>query len=228
MSTDATSGKLVPTTVGGSACNIVTCLVKIAYDQSGLNGCSAAPCNMVAPTPVAAPVLTLSVLGSTACMVFTGSNNDVISTASASTVAQPYSVSAVSSRPTAGRGVIGVLFADQAGVGTGDAFVYYSATNDTVTMQSNSAQSATATDNSFHAMQFNFQGASGNFYIDGNNTSVGGSTGTNSMTLGFQIGQGAALFLTATVCELALYPQNNSTNQSALNTNQHSSGRWNF
>lgn len=222
-STDATTGKVVPTNVGGSACNIVTCVAKIIYDQSGNNGCSSAACDLTATSGISAPTVTLSALGGTACLTYLGSSSQSNFTSTGFTQAQPYTISAVSERNGA-TSTIGIIFAD----GNGDVFTYYSATPNTVIMQSNINQSASATDNAFHAIQFNFQGASGNFYIDGANTNVAGSTGTTSMTAGFSIGTGGGFFLTGVVCEIALYPANENANQSTMNTNQHGSGRWNF
>src|SRR5216684_5005777 len=40
--TDATTGALVVTTVGGSDCSVVVCIIKTLYDQSGALACTGA------------------------------------------------------------------------------------------------------------------------------------------------------------------------------------------
>lgn len=83
LSTDATTGALVVSTIGGSSCAVVACTVKIIYDKVGTADCT--------QTTIAnRPVLTQNALNTSWGMTFTAASTQGFQ-CGAFTATQPYS-----------------------------------------------------------------------------------------------------------------------------------------
>jgi hypothetical protein len=227
MSTDATTGKLALTTIGGSDCTMVTCTVKIIYDITFGTGCGGSACDRTQATIGNRATLLTNALNGVACLSFNGTSAKY-PLATGPSHAQPVSGSFVAKNTSAGSqstvyggdaGAMQVGF-DHANLTPNGAYIYGGGA---------SVATAAQTDNSFHAVQNVWNGASSNFYIDGSATGSLNISG-NGFAVGDSVGDdtGGASFLKGTLCELFLIASDATSNQSSLNTNQHSSGRWNF
>ncbi len=164
MASDATTGDLVITTVGGSDCSVVTCTIKTFYNQGSTGS---AP--MTKTTIAERYKLQTSCSGSLPCArsptltTLQGYNG-----AFSFTQASPYTVSFAAKR-TAANTTRGVLM----GEATSNLFFtgFRNATN-SMEIFSTSSANATATDNVFHAVQAIFNGASSNIFVNGTANSV--------------------------------------------------------
>ena len=223
--TDSSTGKLVPATIATITCpGNANCTVKIWYDQSGQTNCGGQACDMTQGTVASRPTLTASALGGTGCPTIAAATAPNMTTTFGSggfTLAQPITISAVGER-TAATTQFGAFVDDntsqvQAGFNT--------AANGAYLFAGSTVPTATANDNAFHAMQFIVNGASGSFYIDGSSTAA--STGSNTMSSTVLQLNGNTGF-TGTVCEMAIYGADETSNASAMNSNQHGALRWNF
>jgi hypothetical protein len=203
LSTDATTGALVITTIGGSSCGSITCTVKTIYDQSG-NGF-----NMTQATIAKRPTLTVSCFGSLPCM--TGSGTQFLSIAGGIGVLnQPLTTSYVAERTAAFSAysdVIGNNNSSQVGFQvTNEAFAYAGA-------QIN----ATATDSAAHSVQ-TVLATTSSLDVDGA-AAVTGSTGSPGYTAAqtdiFGCGSGASScnVLTGNVGEVIVWPSGLTTPQ---------------
>jgi hypothetical protein len=219
MFTDATTGKLVVTTVGGSDCSVVTCTVKSFYDLSG-NGRT-----QTQATIGSRAVLTASALNGVACATFNGAK-----TYSTPTITQalPITYSVVAER-TGAFTLTGAILSST-GSGANELAIAFSSVANQMFAYNGSVLSATANDSVFHAVQGILPTAgNGTIYIDGSLTI--GAAGTGATAAGaFYIGSDPAVNrMTGLFCEGGVYRIAFSAGQlSSMNTNQHSSGRWNF
>lgn len=225
MSSDATTGNMVITTIpGASACNNSTqiCNVKILYDQSGLNGCNSnsAPCNLTQATVATRPTIVISCLGSLPCMDFNGSQH--LDNGTPFGNVQPFTFSAVAERTGAF-----TSFGDIFGSGTAGQiqFLYNSSAN-SVGQYAGTLTFVTASDSAFHAIQNVFATtASSVIRIDSTET-TGLSQSGNSFGTQLVMG-GDNNLCTCRIAELMEYNATMSSgNRSTMNSNQHT--YWGF
>lgn len=224
MSSDATTGALILTTIpGASACNNSTqiCNVKTLYDQIAGSACNSATCDVTQATVATRPTIVTSCLGSLPCMAFSGSQ--FLSNASIGTYAQPYSFSSVSERTGAFTSYGDILGFSNVGASQ----ILYANTVNTLGYYNGTFTTATATDSAFHAMQNVVNGPSAAaLQIDSSQT-TGLSTSNTSLTLDFRIGGDNNAF-TGNIAEVYMLTTTTLTtgNMTALNTNEHA--YWGF
>ena len=181
LSTDPNTGELIVSAIGGSSCAIVTCTVKILYDQSGNSR------NITTATIANRAILKLNCIGAQPCLNFNASTQGYESTFSISQ-AQPVSISNVG-YASAGMNFLGSYHSSAGAVGCGmfwDAAntwgIYADGTGAAVLTKS-------ATDSSWHAAQAVCNGASSVLNIDG--TDATGTTGNDSLAYHVSIGTDA-------------------------------------
>jgi hypothetical protein len=90
MLSSATTGQLVPATIGGITCPGANCTVKILYDQTAGNNCTAGTCDVSQATVASRPTLDASCIGSLPCMNFHTAPLSLATAANATAVAAPY------------------------------------------------------------------------------------------------------------------------------------------
>lgn len=205
----------------------VSCTVDILYDQSGAGSCvgGSHECDFVQTTEASRPALTLSCIGSLACMTFNGSQFlQVTNSGVTNSQSQPYTISFVAKR-TGNTSAVSDVFSADSAFQSG----FCNAANQGL-MFAGSFLCATANDNSWHAMQQIYNSASSVLYIDGSSNSGDAGTNTIASSASIYIGgvtSGPANTLAGTIGEVGLWGSGFSGgNQSAMNTNQHS--RWGF
>ena len=172
--TDATTGALDVTTIGGSSCSIITCTVKIVYDQTG-NG------NDFTQTTIAnRATLSVSCNGSLPCLVF-ASGDVYLKTGfnSATNIAQPLTLNTVvkdtgSSTVDSGGIIVAWDGVKPSGMWSNDGSanlieIYFSA---------GSALSVTATNNAWHIFTGVAHGPSPNSNMNVDGTDHTGGVGT--------------------------------------------------
>lgn len=225
LSTDATTGKLVPGLVNGLACNVITCIVHTFYDQSGTNNCGGIACDLTPNAIGNAPALTLSVLGGTACVSFTSASSQALQNVTGFTQAQIYSLSAVAER-TGNTSAYNGIFADTSAASQ----LGFDQTSGNVMIYAGGAfvPTAPATESVFHAMQFVVNAASSSFYVDGANTPASSNPGSTGIASTIFMGTNGTSTLQGYICESAVYGSDITSSRAAINANQHSGGRWNF
>lgn len=221
LSTDAITGKLVISTIGGSSCAVVTCTIKTLYDQTTGGNCTGT-CDLTQATIATRPVLTLNCVGTLPCMTFTrASTTSMVSAAYGSTPAQPISASAVGERTATF-----TSFADMtSGRSGGSVQLGFGNSANTALLFAGTVQTATANDSTPHAVQGLYSGVASKLYIDGSSTTL--SAGTNGLGGGdgLSIGSGNNA-LDGFVCEAGWWISDTSANFSAMNSNQRSF--WGF
>ena len=215
MSTDASSGALTITTVGGTNCSVSTCTIKKAYDQTG-NGYDATQ-----STIASRPTLSVSCLSSLPCMAFSGSQ---YLQATIPAVSFPDTYSAVAKR-TGNFGAQNAIFAISGRVRCSISLV----DANLVALFAGVAGSMTvgAADNSWHAIQALVNGGSSSLDVDG--TTTGGALSNNGGSTSLAVGAypGGSNLLNGFMAEGGYWTSAvSSGNQSSLNSNQHS--YWGF
>lgn len=146
------------------------CSVTKLYDQVG-------SVSAVQATLAKMPTLVFNVTGGNPAMLFTRTSAQFLQATSTGSLAQPYSISSVSRRPTAGNK--NDVFGDGAS-GTGNIGLGYSATTNVVDCYAPTDQVVVGvSDASFHAIQMVANAGSGNIYVDG--TSNVSSLGSSAM-----------------------------------------------
>lgn len=217
LSTSASTGQLVITTIGGSNCAIVTCTVKTLYGQANSNDATQA-------TIAQRPVFVTSCQNSLPCMSCTAGSVSNLVIAGITTVSQPLTYSVVVEQ-TAGAG------ARAAWVGTGssgNAEAGFDPTAGKGYMYANGAvPTANLTTGAWHAVQtvFDTSGTGSKFYADGVSTSL--NPGTQGLTNTLQICDSANGALSGNVAELTMWSSANSaTDNSRINSQQHT--WWGF
>jgi hypothetical protein len=218
MSTDAVTGALVVTTVGGSSCSIITCTVKTFYDQANSGSCGG-PCNLTNSTIANRPTLIVSCLSGKPCLQFVGSSSQELDGSFSNP--PPTTVSAVVQRNAAFTTRGSWFFA-------GSASYFFESTVNTVAFYGGAEISATASDSAFHAYQVISNGASSNLVIDGtSNTGAGGAGGPSATTVMGHDPAFATGLLSGLVVELGIWGTVFSGgNISSVNSNQHT--YWGF
>lgn len=216
------------TFVTGNACSIlattcaVACKVVTAYDQSGANSCSSAPCNATQATNASRPVFITSCQNSHPCMQFAGSQN--LQATPGITTSQPLFASWVAIRTGAFTSFGGVLSLASSGT---PQFTFGSSANQVECYAGTALDVNSIPDSAFHAVQVQVNGASSAMYIDGTNHT--GNCGTGNPAGGLSVALGSSpfsQFLTGEIAEAGAGTGSSATNQSTLNTNQHT--YWSF
>jgi hypothetical protein len=220
---NATTGDLVVTTVGGSSCGVITCTVKILYDQ-GPNGatCVGSSCPINQATIANRPTLTLNCIGSLPCLTFSSSASLGDNTGGHFPVdyAQPVTYSMIYNR-TGGTGAFGDVW----GTG-GSGFLSNNSANGLILWANNASLGAlvTVSDNAFHAVQGIANNTMSTIYVDGSTNSVSVANGAN---LSPSNGVASTRAFVGQITELGFYIAAMSGGQlSSLNSNQHT--YWGF
>jgi len=216
-----TNGKVTIPLIGGSDCSVVTCTVKIFYDQSGANACSGAPCNHTIAIIVNRPALVVNALGGLPCVtVGAASSGSVV--AGFTGPSQPYSVTGVVAYNSgSSRSFIGGGSGGGVGFGTiGTNWGFYASLN---------ATNSVAANTSFHALQMNANGASSSIYLDGSGT-TGLNSGTAALTTNIALLKDTFGNLwDGSLCETGIPPLLSAGESAAMNSNQHSAANgYNF
>ena len=177
MLSDATTGDLVPATIGGNPCPGVSCIVEKYYDLTG-NGHDMG--NSAGNAPF---TLTASVANGHACGV--QPTNPSVSgyiTAGNINTAQPFSVASVVDTTGNLTSYAGMLSEWNNGI-----WIFgHTNSNNQVRIYAGAELDATASDSSFHAIMGLASGASSKLIVDGSTTTgnAGTTTANNVMALG--------------------------------------------
>ena len=223
LSTDASTGALIITTIGGSSCSIVTCTVKTLYDQSGGTNCTGSvACDLTQATIGNRPTLVVSCVSSLPCMAWT-SGQSLVSVNVASTLSDPYTMSVVGER-TAGFTTYSDLIGD---VGGNGQLLFTNSANTGMLFAGSLALTATANDSVFNAMQglvtIMPEVTSAKLYINGTLTT--GQSNAASISDGLCMGKcnnGG----TVSTTEGGFWAGDKSVNFSTMNSNQRT--YWGF
>lgn len=203
MVTDAVTGALVVTTVGGSSCSVVVCTVKILYDQTGNNLCSSggAACDLSQATIANRPQLIVadSITGKPA-LKFTGSPQELRNVAPP-TQNQPLTMSLVANDTNTAAQQTGYSLLSDFRIG------YNNAGSNTVFCYAGAVLSATATDGAWHGIQAVFNNAGspqGDCNVDG--TAHTGSDGAGNWTgASINLGsKGASEYFTGSITQAGM------------------------
>lgn len=180
FSTNASTGALTITTVGGSDCAVVTCTIKTVYDQSGNNGCSG-PCDFTQATTAKRPVLTTNCVSSLPCMSFTALGNIAASLVSISatpaSIAQPFTITAAAIRSSGTTG-FGLLVSDA----NFNGLRFFNGAN-LADLDITTSHSFSQTDATWHRIIGVFNVASSQGVIDGSSSSL--TLGSAALDQGF-------------------------------------------
>lgn len=161
---DATTGDLVATTINGADCTMVTCSVKILYDQTGNTNCSSNACDLITLSFAAADRPRLA-FGSTACNGLTskwcmdyGAGSEYLVTNNTITVSQPLTQSFIFYHTNNGRNDISPNFGINFGSAADETYGFFG--NFTpITVGS-------GYDGAWHAVHVVADGASGDIHVD--------------------------------------------------------------
>ena len=216
VSTDATTGNLVLTTIGGHDCTMDDCTVKKIYDQTAGGNC-AGSCDLVQATIANRFTLKHNCINSTLwCLVEVPSQ--IMSSAGSATLPIPFSMSSVAERNGAFSSfgnVIGTSIAGNIEVG-------FNNSANTVFLFGNVFFTASASDSAFHSLQALFDSTS-KIVVDGSVTTGGAEIGAGTDVLCVGACGNAP---TALAVEFGWTATDLSSSFSALSTNQHS--YWGF
>lgn len=210
FSSDATTGALVISTVGGSSCSIVVCTIKTMYDRSGSGQ------DATQSTIGTRPTLVVSCVNSLPCAAFSSQR---LAITLGSSVSQPLTMSAVAIR-TGGTTSFSDILAQAAG---SSVLITFTNSANTAGLFGGSSvvPTKTAADNAWHALQGVFDTTAvisvDNAEASGSG-SGGGSTST-SMTIG-ALGIGSQSLI-GNITEVGLWPSGFSAgNRTAMCHNQ--------
>jgi hypothetical protein len=222
LSTDATTGALVPATISGITCPGANCTIKTWYDQTTGNHCNSADCNLKtgAGGVASRPTLIASGFGSNGAASLTSTQELDTSTTNL-TLAQPYTMASVSCQ-IANVGGLDLFF----GNGSANGALYWNGTP-AFSMFAGSGGVVGASNRNtwqFYAGAFNNAGGSGSSgMVSGGSlvTGVGAGSGGFSANV-IQLNTGfPANFRTV---ENIIWSTDKSANFSALQANQ--ATRW--
>lgn len=180
LSSDATTGALVITTIGGSSCASVTCTVKTLYDQTGGGH------DMTNATIATRPILKTSCIGSLPCMQFANASPSFLTNGAISSMNQPYSFSEVFER-TGDFGTTGVIISTQA---SGAGADYFSGSANTLNATAGSNATVTAADSTWHTEHTVYDDVhtASAMCLDGVHNTAGISPGSSSTGVQIAIG----------------------------------------
>lgn len=217
--------------VGSLTCNnsTVICTVKTLYDTSGSNSCAGSiPCDATQATIATRPTLVVA-LAANGC---TNTALPCVSVAGAQcmlspnfTQAQTFSISVVGKNTGAAQRPFVFGGPDQEFGARSSVNKWYMYANGATVVE------VAATDNAWHAGQALYNNTSSFIAADGTSGSTGnaGTGGWSAVTIQlFGTGNCGANFISGSIAEIVIWSADQSSSFSALNTNQHSSGRWNF
>lgn len=169
LSSDATTGALVIGTIGGSSCSVVACTVKTIYDRGSGTFCNtfSTPCDLTQSTIANRPTLVVNCGGTgLPCLACSGTQTLVNSTVTNFT--QPNSVSSVAER-TGGTSA----YSDVLGsFGGSFQFLFDTNPNQFILYAGSLSSAVAANDNTVHAIQGLYNGASSVLRVDGTSSSV--------------------------------------------------------
>jgi len=184
MLSDATTGALVPATIGGITCPGTNCTVKTAYEKSG-SGVGDATQATVANRPA---LLSACLTPVTACMVWTNRSTQYLTmtTGSGNTLSQPFSMYTVATKN--GDTQSTNTFGGSNNGGGNAADIGQDSTADQVHCKAGTALTVSSVSSSlWHVTQFLANGATNSdCTIDG--TSHTGNAGTGSVDLRLAVG----------------------------------------
>jgi hypothetical protein len=196
-------------------CNATTCFVVTAYDQSGANQCSAAPCNATQATTAIQPQLIFTgchtITSAGPCVLFTAASSMILTSGTITTLTQPYSVAAVADGTTSAN----VLTVSYAGY-----VLFYNETgvSGAVTLWDPSAAgpAVTTTNNVAHALNGVLNGASSVLNVDGTDTAAASGAGSASGALSLGGIGGVGDYLDGEFEEFGLWSGSFSSGQRTL------------
>lgn len=221
-SSGASTGLIVPTTIGGSSCSSIACEVAEAYDDSGLSSCTVAgvvsPCNATAAHG-SRPGLVLNSVNGLPSIVCSGTNSlTTVGGSFTSIYGPPFSLAFVGQRTGSTSSLGSAFSADNqiaiAGFNSvsGELFGYAGAILPTT---------GGATESVFHSLQF-LNASTGKVQVDGSSPATGssgaGSTADGAVDL---CTDGFGDELSGNVAEAVFSPSDQSANFSAGYTNFH-------
>jgi hypothetical protein len=211
MVTDATTGALVPQTISAITCPGANCTVKTFYDRSG--GAKDITQSVVASRAT----LTASCTGSIPCAVCAG--GCVYTSAGTVAQSQPYSSAWVGER-TGATSSYGVMIAS---VGVGTETGFGASTNRVFIYGPPELDMNSVADNSPHACQIVFNGASSSINCDSASQVTGTSSAVSMSGFISILGNNGSLQLTGDFFESGWWPVGfTGTNITNLNSNAHS------
>lgn len=229
--TDASTGALVPTTVGGSSCAVVVCTVKTIYDQSGALACAGSTaCDLVDATINARGTLVANCINTSHyCIAFTGGEG-YNSANALPTITQPYTQSLVVER-TGNTSAGNTVFTSSTG---GDLFGMGTSAN-LGALFNGTYGTWTATDNAWNAQSVVSNAGSSIYNDNGTAGSPSANPGTGNlpsgtMQMGYYTGAGT-LYFGGNFVEGVFWKATSSAGQlSSIVSNQRGSSNagWNF
>lgn len=174
LSSDATTGAIVISAIGGSSCSVVTCTIKTMYDRSG-NGY-----NATQATIGNRPTLVVSCINSLPCAAFV--NQKLIGSGAGITAgSSTSSITAVAWRTAGTTTAQRYLSTGGIACNGNQVFIGFTTSVNTATLYAGTSLNATASDNAAHAINAKAN-TSGILNIDG--TSATGSSGSGSSACG--------------------------------------------
>lgn len=221
LSTDGTTGLLVPATISGITCPGANCSIKIWYDQTTGNQCGGASCDLVIPgggsgVPVR-PLLIASGYGSGPAATL-GTTQALDTFSNSVTQSQPYSMASVSCRVANGGGGTDIFFGSTAANGS----MYWDNTPNFALFAGGFGVVATSTNNTWQRYAGAFDnggGAGSSGMVSGGSlvTGVTASTGSIGSAIGINNSSFPANYRTV---ENVIWSGNKSASFSNLHSNQ--------
>lgn len=208
-------------------CNNVgsICTVKTLYDQTGNTNCSSTACDFVQPTIAIRPILVISASGGRPAMRFQGGSAQLTIAVghTITTMAQPFWISAVGGKRTAGTTTLTSFL-----VGGTNAGLLFSNSANTIAVAAGSLGTATAADAAYHSVQGLINSSSSSVYVDTTTTSSL-NPGTNNMSgQSLIIGNFSGSGLTGDIFEVGVWAGNQSASNVAMGLNQHGTNGYSF
>ena len=238
----STNGTVTVPLLGGNSCSVVTCLVKIAYDQLGYatsgGNCGGSPCDETNATPANQPVLTLSAQNGLPGITCTAANSTYLKSAStfSGTATQPFTVSWVA-KFTGTAGAYNNVFGSRNGAPVDVETGFGNLANIIFGYAGAVLPVGFSTpDGSFYAVQNILHGASPNSNTYVNGTGTPGSAGSSTLGTNFSVcadyDVAAAAFLTGVVLQWGVatgaWSVAGGSTSALVNANQRSATHWNF
>jgi hypothetical protein len=158
LSTDPSTGALVPATISGITCPGANCTIKTFHDQTTGNQCGGS-CDVTQATILNRPTLVASCIGSLPCARFIAGNQPDMKSAGNFTQIQPITVSSAFFLPTGG---VGLLITDSTFNIQPIAFT----AGTTIRVFAGTIQDTAETYNTSHAVQAVLNGASSILNVD--------------------------------------------------------------
>ena len=219
----------------GSGCAILSttcasgCVVGAIYDQSGANGCSAAPCNLTQGTNSKRPTYTFSASHQGKnCATFLGSNSQSLGNATAnSNQTGAFSAIFYSSRTATFTSFVAIWDYNNNGISS----FYNNAVTQIVAGGATSVHSNVAgggpSDGNQYPFQMLWNTTNAGAYISGQPATMNGSSTGSLVLTGARTdigvnGSAASAYLTGVFCELGIWGNTTFSNGqiAAMNTNQ--------